>query len=125
MVGGLEFGDSADTVGMEVREMNPESLRKFPRKPYKRLVSILYKGEYFTLNALELSEGGLSVLSDFVFDGNTECVVNLQIPKGDFVSIRATIRHTSKSEGQLNIGMSFNQMPFSNKRQIRSFVAAR
>ncbi len=103
-----------------------ENLRKFPRKAFKRLISILYKGQYFTLYSVEISEGGLSFLSDIVFDNNTECVVNLQIPKGDFVSVRATIRHSSKSEeGMLTIGMSFNQMPFSNKRQIRGFVAAR
>mgnify|MGYP006363404167 CR=1 len=102
-----------------------ENLRKFPRKNYKRLISILYRGQYFTLYAIEISEGGLSIISDFVLDKNAECVVNMQIPKGDFISIRATIRHTSKVDGQLNIGMSFNELPFSNKRQVRSFVAAR
>lgn len=112
-------------IAAVMKEMNPENLRKFPRKNYRRVVSVLYRGEYFTLNAVEISEGGLSVLSDFIFDSNTECVVNMQIPKGDFISIRATVRHSSKMDGQLNIGMSFNQMPFSNKRQIRSFVAAR
>lgn len=104
---------------------NTENLRKFPRKVYKKLISILYRGQYYTINALEISEGGLSFLSDFIFDGNTECVVNLQIPKGDFMSIRATIRHSSKVDGKMNVGLSFNQMPFSSKRQIRSFVAAR
>lgn len=102
-----------------------ENLRKFPRKTFKRMISILYRGQYFTLYSIEISEGGLSFLSDIVFDNNTECVVNLKIPKGDFVSVRATIRHSTKVDGMLSIGMSFNQMPFSNKRQIRSFVAAR
>lgn len=108
-----------------MKEMFAENLRKFPRKSFKRVISILYRGEYYMLNAIEISEGGLSVLSDYVFDSSTECVVNLQIPKGDFISIRATIRHSSKNKDQMNIGMSFNEMPFSNKRQIRSFVAAR
>ena len=108
-----------------MKDMNPENLRKFPRKPFKRLVSILYRGEYITLNAIEISEGGLSVVSEFVLDRNAECVINLQIPKGDFITMRATIRHSSKIDGQLTVGMSFNHMPFSNKRQIRSYVAAR
>lgn len=102
-----------------------ESLRKFPRKPFKRLISVLYKGQYYTFVSIEISEGGLSFLSDLVLDNGTECVLNFQIPKGDFVSIRGTIRHSSKVNGQLNIGVSFEKMPFSNKRQIRSFVAAR
>ena len=108
-----------------MNETQAENLRKFPRKTFKRLVSILYRGQYYTLDAVEISEGGLSVLSDYVLDKNAECVINLQIPKGDFVSVRATIRHSSKTGGQLNIGMSFNEMAFSNKRQIRSFVATR
>lgn len=101
------------------------TLRKFPRKLYTRLISLLYRGQYYTFESIELSEGGLSFLSDLVLDNGTECVVNLQIPKGDFVSIRGTIRHSSKVAGQLNIGLSFDKMAFSNKRQIRSFVAAR
>jgi hypothetical protein len=108
-----------------MKEINPESLRKFPRKNYKRLISVLYKGQYFTFQSIEISEGGLSFLSDLVLDSGVECVVNLQIPKGDFISLRATVRHSSKADGQLNVGISFGQMAFSNKRQIRSFVAAR
>jgi len=115
---------SSDTKSMQ-KETALESLRKYPRKPYKRLISILYKGQYYTFESIELSEGGLSFLSDLVLDNGTECIVNLQIPKGDFVSVRGTIRHSSKIHGQLNIGMSFDKMAFSNKRQIRSFVAAR
>lgn len=102
-----------------------ETLRKFPRKSYKRLISVLYKGQYYTFESIEISEGGLSFLSDLVLDNGMECVVNLQIPKGDFVSVRGTVRHSSKINGQLNIGVSFDKMQFSNKRQIRSFVAAR
>jgi len=107
------------------KDTSLESLRKFPRKNYSRLISVLYKGQYYTFESIELSEGGLSFLSDLVLDNGMECIVNLQIPKGDFVSIRGTIRHSSKINGQLNIGLSFDKMAFSNKRQIRSFVAAR
>lgn len=103
----------------------PENMRKFPRKPYKRLISVLYRGQYVTLQSIELSEGGLSLVSDVVLDNDSECVINLQIPKGDFVSVRATVRHSKKIDGKMNVGVSFNQMPFSNKRQIRSFVATR
>ncbi|OYZ12987.1 MAG: hypothetical protein B7Y39_18405 [Bdellovibrio sp. 28-41-41] len=107
------------------KDTSLDSLRKFPRKNYSRLISVLYKGRYYTFESIELSEGGLSFLSDLVLDNGTECIVNLQIPKGDFVSIRGTIRHSSKVNGQINIGLSFDKMAFSNKRQIRSFVAAR
>ncbi|MBL7542508.1 MAG: PilZ domain-containing protein [Bdellovibrionaceae bacterium] len=110
---------------MMKENVDAENLRKFPRKSYKRLISILYRGHYVTMQSVEISEGGLSFVSEVVLDNDAECVVNMQIPRGDFVSVRATIRHSSKIDGQLNIGLSFNQMPFSNKRQIRSYVAAR
>lgn len=104
---------------------NTESMRKYPRKDFQRKVGILFAGEYQVVEGVEISEGGLSFKTDMVFATDRECVLTFKIPKGDFISLRAVIKHMTKSQGGLNVGVSFVQVPFSNKRQIRNFIADR
>jgi c-di-GMP-binding flagellar brake protein YcgR len=105
--------------------MSGENLRRFPRKEYQRKVGMLFAGSYIVVDAIEISEGGISFMSEFTFTTNRECVLTLQIPKGDFISIRAVIKHMTKMGSHMSVGVSFVDLAFSNKRQIRNFVADR
>lgn len=69
----------------------------------------------------------MSILTDYVLTEGHELVVSFQVPGGDFVYLRGVVRSTQKKEGDHRVihGLSFNQIAFSTKRQIRAFVSAR
>lgn len=101
--------------------------RQYPRRAMKRKVGILCDGVYFICESGEIGEGGMSIFSDMILTEGHSLVVSLQIPGGDFVFLRGVIRSTQKKEGDLLVthGLSFSEIDFSIKRQIRSFVSAR
>lgn len=101
--------------------------RQYPRRVMKRKVGVLCDGAYFLCDSGELGEGGMSIMSEFVLTEGHELVVSFQVPGGDFVFLRGTVRSTQKKQGdsQVTHGLSFNEIEFSIKRQIRSFVSAR
>lgn len=105
--------------------LSAEQMRRFPRKDYFRKIGILFAGEYNVVQGIEISEGGMSFNTDIVFTADRECVLTFKIPNGDFISLRAIIKHMTKSNGGLSVGVSFVQVPFSNKRQIRNYIADR
>ncbi|WP_374079375.1 PilZ domain-containing protein [Bdellovibrio bacteriovorus] len=101
--------------------------RQYPRRAMKRKVGVLCDGTYFVCESGEIGEGGMSILSDFVLTEGHELVVSFQVPGGDFVFLRGNVRSTQKKEGDQRVthGLSFNEIEFAIKRQIRSFVSAR
>lgn len=101
--------------------------RQYPRRAMKRKVGVLCDGTYFVCESGEIGEGGMSILSDFVLTEGHELVVSFQVPGGDFVFLRGNVRSTQKKEGDQRVthGLSFDEIEFAIKRQIRSFVSAR
>lgn len=73
----------------------------------------------------EIGEGGMSFecLEEIAEGG--QVVVNFRIPGGDFVSLRATVRSVRPGERGTIVGLSFEKIAFSLKRQIRSYVSTR
>lgn len=104
--------------------------RNYPRRSFKRTVGILFKGQYFLAQAGEIGEGGISVQTDLVLTEEEPLLISFQIPNGDFVFLRAIIRSMQKinkpMEGPSIIhGLSFENIQFTIKRQIRSYVSSR
>ncbi|KYG62362.1 hypothetical protein AZI86_16120 [Bdellovibrio bacteriovorus] len=101
--------------------------RQYPRRAMKRKVGVLCDGTYFVCESGEVGEGGMAILSEFVLTEGHELVVSFQVPGGDFVFLRALVRSTQKKEGDSRVthGLSFLEIEFGIKRQIRSFVSAR
>lgn len=101
--------------------------RQFPRRAMKRRVGVLCSGEYFVCESGEIGEGGMSILSDLVLNDGQDVMVSFQVPQGDFVFLRGVVRSTQKKEGDERVthGLSFADIEFAIKRQIRSFVSAR
>lgn len=101
--------------------------RQFPRRTMRRKVGVLCAGEYFVCESGEIGEGGMSIISDYVLSEGQEVMVSFQVPGGDFVFLRGLVRSTQKKEGDLKVthGLSFADIEFAIKRQIRSFVSAR
>lgn len=100
--------------------------RQYPRRAMKRKAGVLCDGSYFVCETGEIGEGGMSIISDFVLTEGHELVVSVQIPSGDFVFLRAIVRSTRQREDHKVIhGLSFADIEFAIKRQIRAFVSAR
>lgn len=101
--------------------------RQYPRRAMKRKVGVLCDGTYIVCESGEVGEGGMSILSEFVLTEGHELVVSFQVPGGEFVFLRALVRSTQKKEGDSRVthGLSFSDIAFAVKRQIRSFVSAR
>ena len=101
--------------------------RQFPRRAMKKKVGILNDGSYFVADTYEIGEGGLAIVSEFVMTQGHKLVVSFQIPGGDFVFLRATILSTKKHENGTSVihGLSFDEIAFSIKRQIRAYVSSR
>lgn len=99
--------------------------RQYPRRFCTRPVGVLCRGKYFMAETVEMGEGGMALASDQVFTVGHQMVINLQIPNGDFVSLRATVRSARKDKGRCVHGLSFENIQFHHKRQIRSFVSSR
>ncbi|MBO9665531.1 MAG: PilZ domain-containing protein [Bdellovibrio sp.] len=101
--------------------------RQYPRRMMKRKVGVLSAGSYFVCESGEIGEGGMSINSEFVLNEGDEVVVSFQIPGGNFVFLRGVVRSTQKKMGDSKVthGLSFSDIAFATKRQIRAFVSAR
>lgn len=98
--------------------------RRFPRREFKRKMGILFKGQYFIAQTEEVGEGGMSFLSEYVLDPGSMIVVNFQIPNGDFVSVRAEVKSSKKQDDMVFHGVSFLDIEFGKRRQIRMYVSS-
>ena len=99
--------------------------RRFPRRALDKKVGVLCGGVYLVCETNEMGEGGMSIISDYVFNVGQFLVVTFQIPGGAFVSLRAVIKSVRQKDKWILHGISFILVPFSNRRQIRSFVSER
>lgn len=99
--------------------------RQYPRRALKRKVGVLCDGTYFMCETGEIGEGGMSIISEFVLSEGREIVLSFQVPSGEFVSLRGLVRSTQQGGHKVTHGLSFSNIPFAIKRQIRAFVSAR
>ncbi len=100
--------------------------RKYPRREFKHTVGLLYRGAYHFAEGAQVGEGGLLLNLDIPIDVGQNIVVNFQIPGGDFVCVRGAVRNISKREDFSNpysYGISFENLKFSHRREIRHFVS--
>ncbi len=100
--------------------------RKFPRRVFKRGLGVLHRGQFHICESEEIGEGGLSFTCAEALLVDSLIVVSFRIPGGDFVSLRAQVKSARPHEsGRFVHGISFANIAFSRKRQIRSFVSER
>jgi c-di-GMP-binding flagellar brake protein YcgR len=99
--------------------------RKYPRRLLKRLVGVIRNGVYSVVETMEIGEGGMALISKEPLAQAQQVVVSFQIPGGDFVSLRGVVRSAKNENGRFIHGLSFENIAFTHKRQIRSFVSAR
>lgn len=99
--------------------------RKYPRRAFRRRVSVLVGGHYFLADGEEVGEGGMAFASDETIEEGAHVIVNFRIPGGDFVSLRGCVKSHVGQSGANIYGIAFENIAFSHKRQIRAYVSSR
>ena len=99
-------------------------VRRFPRRPFKYQTGCLVQGVYFTSEAIELGEGGMSIYADGkTFHQGDEFVLTFKLPQSVMIVQRARVVSVRELQGRQVYGFSFLNVSFDQKRDIRNFVS--
>jgi hypothetical protein len=104
--------------------MSTVAQRRVPRRIFEAPVGVLASGNYFVSRSLQVGEGGMHLISEFVLEMNQLVVLSFQVPSGSLISVRAIVRYVKKDVAGLHIGLQFENLDFQYKRELRNFVAA-
>ena len=100
--------------------------RRTPRRVFNRAIGILQGGQYAIQQALQLSEGGMLFMSDFVFAKDAHIVATLVLPGGDTLVVRGQILYSKPAgRSKLQYGVRFDGVGIQHKRMIRNYVSAK
>ena len=72
--------------------------RRSPRRIFCRPVGLLYRGSYAVVRALQLSEGGLMLVSPWVLSPGDHVAVTVMLPFGGSCVVRAEILYAANDE---------------------------
>lgn len=106
---------------------SPLLRRRYPRRRIRRPVSVLCNGQFLNCSGEDIGEGGISFAHTEALQTEAWVVVNFALPETTlFLSIRAQIKSVRKNQLGLNIhGLSFREIDFEIKREIRKYVTAK
>ena len=99
--------------------------RKYPRRIFSRIVSLLHKGSYSTGKGREIGEGGMLVVSDSDFSQGDLVLVNFLLPAAGICIVQAEIRSIRLEDGTKHFGLLFLNLNYEGKKGIREFIAAK
>ncbi len=97
--------------------------RKYPRKAFRKVISLMYDGKAGTARGLDIGEGGMSFTHDEKLTAPKKIIVNFFLSDKDFFSVRVSLLNTFKQGDSYSYGVSFDDVSIALKRQIRSYVA--
>lgn len=97
--------------------------RKYPRKAFKKAISLMFDGKSSVAKAIDIGEGGLSFLVDEKIEAPKKMIVNFFLSEKDFFSVRVSLLNSFKQADGYAYGASFDDVSIALKRQIRAYVA--
>ncbi len=97
--------------------------RKYPRKAFRKFISLMYDGKSGTARGVDIGEGGMSFTHDEKLAAPKKIIVNFFLSEKDFFSVRVSLLNTFKQSEGFTYGVSFDDVSIALKRQIRSYVA--
>lgn len=85
----------------------------------------MFAGKANMAFGVEIGEGGLSLKTNETLAVNQKLILNFFLSEKDFFSIRATLRNVANAGNTADhvYGVSFDDVPISLRRQIRTYVA--
>jgi hypothetical protein len=97
--------------------------RKYPRKAFKKAISLIFDGKAGIAHGIDIGEGGMSFSLPEKLDPPKKIIVNFFISDKDFFSVRVSLLNSFKLSSGYTYGVSFDDVSIALKRQIRAFVA--
>lgn len=97
--------------------------RKYPRKSFKKAVSLMFDGKAGVAHGIDIGEGGMSFQIDQKIDHPKKIIVNFFLSDKDFFSVRVSLLNSFKQTNGYSYGVSFDDVSIALKRQIRAYVA--
>ena len=102
-------------------DTNPR--RKYPRKSFRKVISIMHDGKASVAQGIDIGEGGLSFAIDEKMEAPKKLIINFFLSDRDFFSVRVSLLNTFKQAQGFTYGVSFDDVSIALKRQIRAYVA--
>ena len=82
--------------------------RKHPRRKFRHLIGVLFRGDYVITTGSEIGEGGVAFLFAQEVDLGDSLVLSFQLPQGPFISVTVELRNQRSSpEGGYECGCFF------------------
>ncbi|MGZ3725837.1 MAG: PilZ domain-containing protein [Pseudobdellovibrio sp.] len=97
--------------------------RKYPRKSFRKAVSLMFDGHSSVAHGIDIGEGGLSFSTEEKITPPKKIIVNFFLSDKDFFSVRISLLNSFKQSDGYTYGASFDDVSIALKRQIRAYVA--
>ena len=97
--------------------------RKYPRKSFRKVISIMHDGKASIAQGIDIGEGGLSFSVEEKMAAPQKIIINFFLSDKDFFSVRVSLLNTFKIVAGYSYGVSFDDVSIALKRQIRAYVA--
>ena len=104
-------------------KQDPAVRRKYPRKSFRKAVSLMFDGKAGVAQGIDIGEGGMSFSIDEKINPPKKIIVNFFLSDKDFFSVRVSLLNTFKQANGYSYGVSFDDVSIALKRQIRAYVA--
>lgn len=110
---------------MNQKPISGRENRKFKRIPTDRPIKIVHNDQQYNLKMLNLSEGGVGVLSPIKFENNEELIIYLTLPFMNQLTemkIKATLMYSSPIREKFRLGFRFENLTRHQKMVLQKFV---
>jgi hypothetical protein len=97
--------------------------RKYPRKAFRKSISLMFDGKASLARGVDIGEGGLSFVLDDKIEAPKKLIVNFFLSEKDFFSVRVSLLNSFRQADGFAYGASFDDVSIALKRQIRAYVA--
>jgi c-di-GMP-binding flagellar brake protein YcgR len=104
-------------------KQDPQYRRKYPRKSFKKAISLMFDGKAGVAHGIDIGEGGMSFSLEDQLEPPKKIIVNFFLSDKDFFSVRVSLLNAYKSATGYSYGVSFDDVSIALKRQIRAYVA--
>ena len=101
--------------------------RRFPRRIFKRNVSLLCEGKYHLGLGNEIGEGGMLIecTEAILVNEGALWLINFLLPSTGICIVKAEVRSYRENNGKHYYGMLFTNLDYDGKKGIREYIAAK
>ena len=101
--------------------------RRFPRRKFKQVMGLLFRGAYDISQSVQIGEGGMLIRSPHAHKDGEKVVISFLVPGRGFMIVRAQIQYSlpDKKSGSAFWGVKFLNLSFENRRILRDFISAK